>query len=177
MARSNRLQADATQRRFPRIIAVKQKRPDLVNGQKPISRAAIVGTATIAASAATHHFARGLDVVATVPMPGDEAAVAAYADAECDIPAALALAEYTVNCAPVDAPNGRRQPPEVLLWHLMEGSGLALDPSGQRLFVSDLAAGVCEAGLDGSARPAVLAARGTLAGIAHAELFAGVMMI
>jgi 3-hydroxyacyl-CoA dehydrogenase len=64
-----------------------------MNGRKPVSRVAIVGTGTIGASWATHYLARGFDVVATDPIPGAEAALRAYVDAEWDTAGAVGLAE------------------------------------------------------------------------------------
>jgi hypothetical protein len=74
----------------------------------------------------------------------------------------------TVNRASVDATNGRR--PEILVTHLMEGIGLALDVAGDRMFVSDLAGSVYSARLDGSDKRTLLAAQGNLTGIAYAEI-------
>lgn len=45
----------------------------------------------------------------------------------------------TVNRASMDAPSGRWDPPEILATHLMEGIGLALELSGEPMFVTDLA--------------------------------------
>jgi len=75
----------------------------------------------------------------------------------------------TVNRAPIDATNGRSEP-EILLTHLMEGIGIALDPGGDRMFVTDLGGTVYLAGLDGSNRKEILVAQGNLTGIAYAEL-------
>jgi len=75
----------------------------------------------------------------------------------------------TVNRAPIDATNGRSEP-EILLTHLMEGIGIALDPGGDRMFVTDLGGTVYVAGLDGSNRKEILVAQGSLTGIAYAEL-------
>jgi len=75
----------------------------------------------------------------------------------------------TVNRAPIDATNGRAEP-EILLTHLMEGIGIALDPDADRMFVTDLGGTVYEAGLDGSNRTEILVAQGNLTGIAYAEL-------
>jgi hypothetical protein len=73
----------------------------------------------------------------------------------------------TVNRAPVDTVV--RLPPEVLVSHLMEAIGLALDVAGGRLFVTDLGGSVYAVGLDG-AHPQVLAyAQGNLSGVAYAE--------
>jgi sugar lactone lactonase YvrE len=74
----------------------------------------------------------------------------------------------TVNRAPMD---GSREP-EILCNHLMEGIGIALDPRGDRMFMTDLAGGVYAAGMDGSGRQVVAYAQGNLTGIAYAELAA-----
>jgi 3-hydroxyacyl-CoA dehydrogenase len=58
----------------------------------PIHRVAIVGTGTIGASWATHYLARGLDVAATDPAPGAEAALRAYVDAAWDTATRLGVA-------------------------------------------------------------------------------------
>jgi hypothetical protein len=69
----------------------------------------------------------------------------------------------------MDAMNGRSEP-EILLTHLMEGIGIALDPRGDRMFVTDLGGTVYMAGLDGSNRREILVAQGNLTGIAYAQL-------
>ena len=74
-----------------------------------------------------------------------------------------------MNRAPIDATNGRSKP-EILLTHLMEGIGIALDPGGNRMFVTDLGGTVYTAGLDGSNPREILVAQGNLTGIAYAEL-------
>jgi DNA-binding beta-propeller fold protein YncE len=75
----------------------------------------------------------------------------------------------TVSRAPLDAPAGKRQAPEIVFRHLMEGIGLALDHKGRRMFITDLAGSVYTAGLDGSNRQTLLAAQGNLTGIAFVE--------
>ena len=76
----------------------------------------------------------------------------------------------TVNRAPMDAANGNRPKPEIILRHLMEGIGLALDLENGRMFVTDLAGSVYSADLDGSNKKPVVFAQGNLTGIAYAEL-------
>ena len=76
----------------------------------------------------------------------------------------------TVNRAPMDATNGRRKAPEILCTHLQEGIGIAIDPSGGRIWVTDLGGNVYLLGLDGSNRREILVAQGNLTGIAYAEL-------
>ena len=77
----------------------------------------------------------------------------------------------TVNRAPMDATNGQREP-EILTTHLWEGIGVALDPGGDRLFVTDLGGNVHVADLDGSNWREVLLIQGNLTGIAYAEVAA-----
>ena len=60
--------------------------------------------------------------------------------------------------------------PEILITHLMEGIGLALDVPGNRLFVTDFAGSAYSAALDGSNLRNFLAAQGNLTGIAFAEI-------
>jgi sugar lactone lactonase YvrE len=76
----------------------------------------------------------------------------------------------TVNRAPLDSPPGERKAPEIVLSNLMEGIGLALDPKGGRMFVTDFAGTVYTANLDGSNKKTLLFAEGNLTGIAYAEI-------
>jgi hypothetical protein len=75
----------------------------------------------------------------------------------------------TVNRAPID---GKRKPdePEILVTHLMEGIGIALDVPGNRMFITDFAGSVYSADLDGSNERSFLYALGNLTGIAYAEI-------
>jgi sugar lactone lactonase YvrE len=75
----------------------------------------------------------------------------------------------SVNRSPMDPPD-RRRTPEILLTHLMEGIGLALDPDDGRMYVTDLAGNVYAADLDGSNRREILVLQGNLTGIARAVL-------
>jgi DNA-binding beta-propeller fold protein YncE len=75
----------------------------------------------------------------------------------------------TVNRAPLDSAPGGRKAPEIVLSNLMEGIGLALDPKGGRMFVTDFAGTVYSANLDGSNKKTLLFAEGNLTGIAYAE--------
>ncbi len=72
----------------------------------------------------------------------------------------------TVNRAPID----RKAEPEILITHLMEGIGLALDLPGGRMFVTDLAGSIYAADLDGSNKRLVAYAQGNLTGVAYARL-------
>jgi DNA-binding beta-propeller fold protein YncE len=76
----------------------------------------------------------------------------------------------TVNRGPLDAPRGNRAAPEIVFSNLMEGIGLALDPKGGRMFVTDFAGSVYRADLDGSNQQTLLFAQGNLTGIAYVEI-------
>jgi DNA-binding beta-propeller fold protein YncE len=76
----------------------------------------------------------------------------------------------TVNRAPLDAPPGNREAPEIVFSNLMEGIGLALDLKGGRMFVTDFAGSVYRADLDGSNQQTLLYAQGNLTGIAYVEI-------
>ncbi len=76
----------------------------------------------------------------------------------------------TVNRAPLEAPRGRRPPPEIVFSNLMEGIGLALDPKHGRMFITDFGGSVYSANLDGSDPKTLLFAEGNLTGIAYVEL-------
>jgi DNA-binding beta-propeller fold protein YncE len=79
----------------------------------------------------------------------------------------------TVNRAPLDAASGKRPLPEIVFDHLMEGIGLALDPKGGRMFITDFGGSIYSANLDGSDRRTLQIALGNLTGIAYVELPAG----
>ena len=72
----------------------------------------------------------------------------------------------TVNRAPIDA----KAAPEILVRHLMEGIGIALDVPGNRMFVTDFAGSIYSADLDGKNERNFLYAQGNLTGIAYAEV-------
>jgi hypothetical protein len=72
----------------------------------------------------------------------------------------------TVNRAPID----EKAAPEILITHLMEGIGIALDVPGNRMFVTDFAGSVYSADLDGKNDRNFLYAQGNLTGIAYAEI-------
>ncbi len=75
----------------------------------------------------------------------------------------------TVNRAPIDgAPDDFSF--EIVLNHLMEGIGIALDVPGNRMFVTDFAGSIYSANLDGSDKRPFLYAQGNLTGIAYAEI-------
>jgi hypothetical protein len=79
----------------------------------------------------------------------------------------------TVNRASMDPAPGSRKEPEILLSHLMEGIGLALDRTGGRMFVTDFAGSLYSANLDGSDPKTLLFGQGNLTGLAYAELSVG----
>jgi DNA-binding beta-propeller fold protein YncE len=76
----------------------------------------------------------------------------------------------TVNRAPMDSDAKGRTGPEIVLTHLMEGIGIALDLKGDRMFVTDFGGNVLAAKLDGSNVKPLLVAQGNLTGIAYAEI-------
>jgi sugar lactone lactonase YvrE len=76
----------------------------------------------------------------------------------------------SVNRAPIRSAPGKRTKPEVLVTHLMEAIGLALDRKGGRMFITDMAGMVYGANLDGKGVRPLLMAQGNLTGIAYAEL-------
>src|SRR6267142_2486197 len=73
----------------------------------------------------------------------------------------------TVNRVAIDDANAA---PQILITHLMEGIGIALDVPGYRMFVTDFAGSVYSADLDGSNERNFLYAQGNLTGIAYAEV-------
>jgi sugar lactone lactonase YvrE len=73
----------------------------------------------------------------------------------------------TVNRASIDA---KPQAPEIVVTHLMEGIGIALDVAGDRMFVTDFAGSIYSAKLDGSEECNFLYGQGNLTGIAYAEI-------
>src|SRR5882757_7593348 len=75
----------------------------------------------------------------------------------------------TVNRASMDVKPGEATP-EILVTHLMEGIGIALDFNGNRMFFTDLAGDLYSAVLDGSERKLLLGVQGNLTGIAYSEI-------
>jgi hypothetical protein len=73
----------------------------------------------------------------------------------------------TVNRASID---NKPVEPEIVVTHLMEGIGIALDVQNNRMFVTDLAGTIYSARLDGSGERNFLNAQGNLTGIAYAEI-------
>jgi hypothetical protein len=73
----------------------------------------------------------------------------------------------TVNRASIDY---KPAEPEIVLTHLMEGIGIALDIPNDRMFVTDFAGSVYSADLDGKNERNFLFAQGNLTGIAYAEI-------
>jgi DNA-binding beta-propeller fold protein YncE len=76
----------------------------------------------------------------------------------------------TVNRAPMDSDAKGRPAPEIVLTHLMEGIGIALDLKGDRMFITDFGGNVLAAKLDGSDVKPLLVAQGNLTGIAYSEI-------
>jgi hypothetical protein len=74
----------------------------------------------------------------------------------------------TVNRVSIDA-KPRPGAPEIVVTHLMEGIGIALDVPGDRMFLTDLGGSVYCARLDGSEERVMLFAQGNLTGIAYSE--------
>ena len=72
----------------------------------------------------------------------------------------------TVNRAAID----KKVVPEILITHLMEGIGIALDVPGNRMFVTDFAGSVYSADLDGKSERNFLSSQGNLTGVAYAEM-------
>jgi hypothetical protein len=70
----------------------------------------------------------------------------------------------TVSRTPIDG----RLNQQIVLGHLMEGIGIALDVRADRMFVTDLAGSIYCANLDGSGKRAIAIAQGNLSGIAYA---------
>jgi DNA-binding beta-propeller fold protein YncE len=60
--------------------------------------------------------------------------------------------------------------PEIVLTHLMEGIGIALDVAGDRMFVTDFGGSLYSAKLDGSGERNFLYAQGNVTGVAYAEI-------
>jgi hypothetical protein len=73
----------------------------------------------------------------------------------------------TVNRASID---DKPAEPEIVVTHLMEGIGIALDIPNNRMFVTDFAGSVYSANLDGKNERNFLYAQGNLTGIAYAEV-------
>jgi hypothetical protein len=73
----------------------------------------------------------------------------------------------TVNRASIEV---KPQAPEIVLRHLMEGIGIALDVAGDRMFVTDLGGSIYAGRLDGSERRNVLFAQGNLSSVAYAKI-------
>jgi hypothetical protein len=75
----------------------------------------------------------------------------------------------TVNRTPIDVKPKPGDAPEILLTHLMEGIGIALDVPNDRMFLTDLAGSIYSARLNGSEKRMFLYAQGNLTGIAYAQ--------
>jgi hypothetical protein len=73
----------------------------------------------------------------------------------------------TVNRASID---NKPAKPEIVVTHLMEGIGIALDIPNDRMFVTDFAGSIYSARLDGSGEQNFVYGQGNLTGIAYAEI-------
>ena len=73
----------------------------------------------------------------------------------------------TVNRASID---NKPAEPEIVVTHLMEGIGIALDIPNDRMFVTDFAGSIYSADLDGKNERNFLFAQGNLTGIAYVEI-------
>jgi hypothetical protein len=71
----------------------------------------------------------------------------------------------TVSRTPIDGQINQ----EIVLRHLMEGIGIALDVRGNRMFVTDLAGSIYSARLNGSEKRPIAVAQGNLSCVAYAE--------
>jgi hypothetical protein len=76
----------------------------------------------------------------------------------------------TVNRASIDADFSKHPTSDILLTHLMEGIGIALDFKDGRMFLTDLAGTIYSAKLDGTEKKPLLVTQGNLTGIAYAEI-------
>ncbi len=76
----------------------------------------------------------------------------------------------TVNRVPIDAAPKTDREPEIVLTHLMEGIGIALDVPRDRMFMTDFAGSLYSSRLNGSDKETLLVAQGNLTGIAYVDL-------
>ncbi len=75
----------------------------------------------------------------------------------------------TVNRASIEA-QPKQDAPEIVLTHLMEGIGIALDVPGDRMFLTDFGGSMYSAKLNGSEKRMLLYAQGNLTGIAYVAI-------
>jgi len=76
----------------------------------------------------------------------------------------------TVNRVPIDAPPRTVHELEIVLTHLMEGIGIALDVPRDRMFMTDFAGSLYSSRLNGSDKKTLLVAQGNLTGVAYVDL-------
>jgi len=76
----------------------------------------------------------------------------------------------TVTRVAIDADGKPSGTPEIVITHLMEAIGIALDVPGNRMFITDFAGSLYSADLDGKNERNFLYAQGNLTGIAYAEI-------
>jgi len=74
-----------------------------------------------------------------------------------------------VNRASIEA-QPKQDAPEIVLTHLMEGIGIALDVPGDRMFLTDFGGSMYSAKLNGSEKRMLLYAQGNLTGIAYVAI-------
>jgi hypothetical protein len=75
-----------------------------------------------------------------------------------------------VNRASIDA-TPKQDARKIVLTHLMEGIGIALDVPSDRMFMTDFGGSIYSAKLNRSEKRMLLQAQGNLTGIAYAEIF------
>src|SRR5260370_14893349 len=73
----------------------------------------------------------------------------------------------TVNRASIDV---KPDEPEIVLTHLMEGIGIALDVPGERMFVTDFAGSIYSAKLDGTEDQNFLSAQANVTRLVHSQI-------
>jgi len=76
----------------------------------------------------------------------------------------------TVNRVSIDALPKAGGAPEIVLTHLMEGIGIALDVARDRMFLTDFGGSVYSSRLNGSDQKTLLVAQGNLTGIAYVDI-------
>src|SRR5204863_8965402 len=77
----------------------------------------------------------------------------------------------TVNRASIDADFSKHPTSDILLTHLMEGIGIALDFKGNRMFITDLAGNNFYAKIDCSDMKQHIVSKGIITGIAFSDLY------
>lgn len=70
----------------------------------------------------------------------------------------------------LDIALGEKREQEIIVDHLMEGIGVALDIKNDRVFLTDMSGGIYCARLDGSEKKMLLWGQGNLGGVAYGEI-------